>query len=359
MAATTTIADYWQPIGPLTTTYTEPEWCSRYFVRAGVDGETMFRGNFLLAPIPTPAPPCAISGFVWGGYYSPGVCPSGWTSVGVPTDSTLPGETASYCCPSEHTLSLVSDTMCWSEVGFGLNKPMLTIDEIIFDKARSTSSTTRYTTSGPLEFDMTRIHEGKTDTYRLPVRAVVYPVQVRFQASDASILGAAAFATTTPTPTVSSSTAGSEPGGSLSRGIRTTDSTEGTGLPDYNSVDQQGLSTVVKVGLGVGVSLLSISLGILAFLFFYCRGRRNQNNKRQSIYSAAGLPGMPEVEGAEMYEKEAVSRRQELPTSPGFWEAASSDPPRPVYELDTHDMPPSWPRATVVRDRERETEGQG
>lgn len=89
-------------IAALTTTFTPPTGCFTS-LEAYLDRDTV-----LLVPLGITAPPTAffscfpqsytVAGSA-GAYYSPGVCPRGFTSACAISSSTLPGESAALCCP--------------------------------------------------------------------------------------------------------------------------------------------------------------------------------------------------------------------------------------------------------------------
>jgi hypothetical protein len=99
----------WPPI-PLTTTFTPPSNClGQYDLDLYTSSSTPLR-PVIHAPFPLYTKSCFPSSYVelvWDGYayfYSPGVCPSGYTSACTPYLLSIPvaiasGETAAQCCP--------------------------------------------------------------------------------------------------------------------------------------------------------------------------------------------------------------------------------------------------------------------
>ena len=121
---TRTTATTWDgPLGALTTPFEVADFCPIIFQVTSSDGEpseaatSLYWGDYYMTWLPTPysTNPCyppSFSDNIFKTYfesyrfYSPGVCPSGWTSAdssrsdrnyrGLPTKS---GEYAALCCP--------------------------------------------------------------------------------------------------------------------------------------------------------------------------------------------------------------------------------------------------------------------
>ncbi|PVH76103.1 hypothetical protein DL98DRAFT_592560 [Cadophora sp. DSE1049] len=206
-------------------------------------------------------------------YYSPGICPSGWTKN---TVGTTGDETTAFCCqPGFH-----------SQTSPAVNPPG-GISTLCTSSIDSTVITTvAYTGEGAVD--------GSTQTFtftgnNIPAGAI----WIRYKDSDFAVSATTTASSSTasssskPSSTSSSKTSTSTsassastltPESSFRKQTLTTALTE-TGSPSTTSSPgpspSNGLSTGAKIGLGVGVSFAAIFvLSILAFILFRKRKHR-------------------------------------------------------------------------------------
>jgi len=203
---------------PLTTTFTPPTSCLTDLMRAtSVDQ---------LGPSSNVAE-CFPSGFKFDGnfYYSPGLCPDSYTTATLSTnqlDSLV--QTVAYCCPTGFS---------WTNSGM-----VLTTCQSLYDTAE-TSSRTLAIYSGT-SFASAWHTDG-------PGYAIASVVQVRYQATDQSILTPQSHvATATITSTVTAQAAA------------------------------EGLSTGAKAGIGIGVPIIVLLLIAIGVGITLLRQRRRQ-----------------------------------------------------------------------------------
>ncbi|KAK3369618.1 hypothetical protein B0T24DRAFT_681619 [Lasiosphaeria ovina] len=284
-------------LGALTTPFLAPEWCSRSFTvhPPHQDGAVTWGTRYLDSSTTRSCYPPGFETFNWGKFYSPAVCPSGWTSAGTWKDygtrkildyTPLPGEAAIYCCPSEYTYWDFIE-VCTSTIGAGSHRPTLTIVDGPPTDNPASDALTSYTTTGPFSL-------GGHAMYAVPTA-----IQVRFQASDTSLLGLTGFPTTgTPSPTPGPNGASSSQSTSSSSiGVEAAGTDAKT-----DAISNAQLSTGAKAGIGAGAALGVILLAVAAFFVF--RRRRQQslaqvaagpNPKRNIILAEKGDDRPPEL----------------------------------------------------------------
>ncbi|KAK0717550.1 hypothetical protein B0T26DRAFT_802651 [Lasiosphaeria miniovina] len=264
-------------LGALTTPFLAPEWCSRSFTvhPPHQDGAVTWGTRYLDSPTTRSCYPPGFETFNWGEFYSPAVCPSGWTSAGTWKDygtrkildyTPLPvsEEELIVGSSSEYTYWDFIE-VCTSTIGAGSHRPTVTIVDGPPTDNPASDALTSYTTTGPFSL-------GGHAMYAVPTA-----IQVRFQASDTSLLGLTGFPTTgtaSPTPgpngasqsTSSSSTAAEAAGTDAKTDAKT------------DAISNAQLSTGAKAGIGAGTALGAILLAVAAFFVF--RRRRQQSLAR-------------------------------------------------------------------------------
>ncbi|KAI9745241.1 MAG: hypothetical protein M1818_001519 [Claussenomyces sp. TS43310] len=225
---------------------------------------------------------------VWGNYYySPGICPLGWTSVadqsispaGLPT--TLPASiTAALCCPlgwfpygggvagwSSHGC-----TTAWTS-GHVL-KNVWDVPSTYQNMLSSTDPATKTLTALTLQADASAVCDGipimwqNTDTAILRLLGQSIPTTVT-SGSSGSSRATSSPTTSMPTPTP-------------------------TAVLAYNPAPPSGLSTGAKIGLGVALPVGVIAL--LLAIFFTIRRRKHRHLAGISNIGAYG-GALPEDQG--------------------------------------------------------------
>jgi len=220
---------------PLTTLFDPPSSCFSSFFRVSAWDR--------LGPSPT-ATECFPSG--WNGqpgyYFSPGICPNGYTTASVSTNTveTL-SETVVQCCPSAYS---------WTSVYSGAFAASTSVCFSWYNDGPATAAHTIADYSGTSLIQTTDI---RTMTRGIG-EALATPVEVRYKAQDLY----------SQSSTLSSSISSSSSPSATSAAAAT------TSAGPTNSA-KSGLSTGVKAGIGVGVSagvllLCAIVIGIILLL---------------------------------------------------------------------------------------------
>ena len=108
LAMTTTTHSPYEPLAALTTPFVAPSSCAHIYWRSDSKDDIITSGMLdSTNPIESCYPPRYFSSTMGAlfKYYSPAVCPSGWTgSIVVDEDwywqiTRKPGETIAFCCP--------------------------------------------------------------------------------------------------------------------------------------------------------------------------------------------------------------------------------------------------------------------
>jgi hypothetical protein len=307
-------------IGPLTTLFVPPSFCTQLFAENIDNPPGYFYGYDVYAPFQYHQNDCWPSNYyaaseindVYQNYYSPGACPSGWTLA---TYSTKDGaETTGACCPPNFTLTDISEC----------EYTTTTIDTPGSYYKISTTGHTTITTVYPTQIDI------EDFTY------VADPLYIRWQSTDLSVLtplGLLRSATTASTSSQtgssqSSSSSDTDTGASSSQNDSSTETSDSTSTSSVSTGDGShetslltiisigtssngvvytatdtigsevgqssisspipsstggGLSTGAKIGLGVGIPLAVLALlGLLACLFLRRRGKVHELSAHRS-----------------------------------------------------------------------------
>ena len=207
------------------------------------------------------------------GFYSPGICPMGYTegcafptSLAVTSNGTpffggtlIPGETARICCPTGFT--------CYTS-GLGAD-PDKTYSQCISTKGLSTFQAYNY----------------GLDAYIMSTAyALVFAIQVRWQSSDLSKLetdptvpgskhgGPKVTSAVDPTGAaiVANVISSGLPGSVVETGQAAT-----AGAGDAGDPPRGGISTGAIIAMGVAVPLVSLILGILAYFFWWRHNKKH------------------------------------------------------------------------------------
>ncbi|RYP89638.1 hypothetical protein DL770_004216 [Monosporascus sp. CRB-9-2] len=267
-------------IGALTTTFTPPAACATstglYLVDCGEDCSYHAKG-----PLETTA--CYPSGYdpqLGNGYYSPGICPSGYTEACSRSDSLgTVTEWAYTCCPSVESNSyscLPTAYLEW-DLTLGCQISMSRGTFTLFD-----------ITATELNGQMSVQSSTVGNDFRIGAHAI----EVRRQATDASLTAAT---TSRPSDTSPANTSGAisnfDSNGRNSNSSNGNNATESgsnsTGfLPEVatgSGSNSTGFPPEVAAGAGVGGTLALLGLGV--GVFFLCRRRRA---KRKALSTDGG-----------------------------------------------------------------------
>jgi hypothetical protein len=319
-------------IGPLTTTFTAPSSCT--LISVELDGSPTPTSttyyNYVGKVWPSPLD-CFPSGYPnaytdrFSDYYSPGICPSGWTAY--PTsDFPDPSETTALCCPPGF-------------MTLGDNPDVFTSSFPCFTTYIASTPATALVISGSIDIatkpygDNTAGFITSTNFVMEPTGWSVFGVQVRYRSADFL----------PHTSTIANSTSSSN--AQTDSQILTQTSPTATGTTSSASTnannDNGTLSTGAKIGIGVGAPLVVIFLAII-FAFIFTRRRRRRPSpplpnedipKPPDGYDEykAELPGnKPGTSGGERYtgkvELENTVKPAELEDNTSEWPLSSRLP---------------------------------
>ncbi|ETS79277.1 hypothetical protein PFICI_09130 [Pestalotiopsis fici W106-1] len=203
-------------------------------------------------------------------YYSPGVCPSGYTpacSASLTTDSAV--TTLATCCPTGYVCYQNRGDNIYGCTSLVTSESVLTVLSVSYETITGDS-----TTSYPID-TATITTTISQDEYMINA----YGVIVQRQADDPAFVSTSGASTSTST--ASSGTVASVPS---ETGTSTAAAAAGSSSSSSSSSE---LSTGAKVGLGVGVSLAAI-LFIGSIVFFFLSRRRARNAAGQGEAGQAG-----------------------------------------------------------------------
>lgn len=291
----------------LTTTFVPDAACLsdvyKYFPVESNAGES---GEYFLHLGPPDATKCLPSGWAsTSQYFSPGVCPSGYSQACWATSSAGTDiETLATCCPSGYTCATLPSESYASWL------PVLYSTEVCVGTGGRGSSLGT--------FAVTKVVDGTTATSNTILEGGVnaYGVSIRFQAKAATATGSGGGSSGSSSATISSDTGG------ISSTTITSSTASSTSTSTGSSNTKSGLSTGAKAGIGAGAAVLGAAL--LAFLIWFALRRRRGvagNGHEQSLMHGklpmyGGVPVLnSELAGAEKIKPELGSDREtgELP----------------------------------------------
>ncbi|KAJ4421136.1 hypothetical protein N0V82_003900 [Gnomoniopsis sp. IMI 355080] len=292
-------------LGALTTTFSAPSSCAS---STGISIVGCGDGCVWWAEGPvdlTSSYPCYPSFYnpTLSHYYSPGVCPSGYTAACQSiTKSSTVTETVQTCCPTAlgYDYGCVVPTWPWQSF-LGCTVYESTTVANYFDFPTVTSVDDNSTTH-------------TTSTARSELGIGAYGVEVRWQATD--------FVSTTVTPQSVSSTksTATTPSATTTPAAATTTSSTSAAA---------GLSSGAAAGIGVGVAVLFLAAATGAF--FLIRRMRQRRKVTTGAVGAAQVGGDVRGSGTELGDSSV--HRSELPTKPEMRQG-------PQYTTSSQ-MPPS------------------
>ncbi|KAI1381300.1 hypothetical protein F4677DRAFT_402637 [Hypoxylon crocopeplum] len=271
-------------LGPLTTTFTPADNCKA--VISGIvytqtldDGNTTTHKYHSLGPSATSS--CYPPGFqAPSGFYSPGICPSGWVSAcgSVETIGSAT-ETRATCCPIGYAcMPPPGSTETWSTLSC-TSAPISAVSVTVPDNSN--------------QFSKVTVLEG------ILINAAA--INIRWQRNDF-------IASSTEPPTTSTaSPTSSTPSTSLSSSSSSGDTPPATvliGDPPSNYQAPDPLSTGAKVGIGVGIGgLLLISLAV-GFWWWLRRGRVKEEGSGTVVQVVDPEVPKPPAEMWEQFQQE-------------------------------------------------------
>ncbi|TLD25267.1 hypothetical protein PspLS_05667 [Pyricularia sp. CBS 133598] len=304
-------------LGPLTTTWRPPAICT--YPMANCDEATrcttLWQGQSCnpdrkahdwtdcWPPRTSGAPfPGVMMG--WGLYSPAYQCPEGYTTAASAVEggragwdvqfSMERGETALACCPSGYTISSIVATSTTAQTCIAV--------------ATSSAFSTVQCVDGVLKDygELTVPGRGVASTYTLfaPLIQLNYRAQDRPSSGGSGGSGGSSMPLETGSSTPLPSSSDSSGGGNSSSSDNNNNS----------SGDQGGLTLGTKVGIGIGAVFALIITGLLLFFMRRALQRRRANMPIGEMLpdEKKGIPGQPELGGAEINELDDTSRPQEL-----------------------------------------------
>ncbi|KAI1120101.1 hypothetical protein F5Y10DRAFT_290307 [Nemania abortiva] len=270
-------------LGPLTTTFTPigPD-CSSTFIGNNGINEWIQYGVGAAASLP-----CLPSGFVPSDpyYYSPGLCPSGYTSacfaqISLPTRSA--SETQATCCPSSYT--------CREDRG---EDPFGCLSCFIGTLTFAVSTFTFFLDSAGMT---TQISAGTTTTVRTDDCIRAYGPVVHIVAGDIQSI-------TSPTsdPSITSFST------NYARTATATGPTTSWVGEDINTT--RGLGAGAAAGIGVGSGLAAIF--VAGFVVFFLRRRRRRLRAHENQGQEFHANSKPEQDFSNHHERRQQQQQQQ------------------------------------------------
>ncbi|KAG8528151.1 uncharacterized protein KY384_007067 [Bacidia gigantensis] len=238
---------------PLTTIFTPPSSCHDTVT---YDGTTLWQ-NGISQMGDAGCYPTNFYEELFNNYYSPGICPDSWTSVGAIDHSS--GNDA-MCCPNGYFLT-TSDQGILRNYCFSLfNTPLTKVYSMRSLQSGSIPSNPSLTTISPAKVSNT-------------VYADV--IQVQWQDSDQNIIQL--MSQKDAEATMQSSSSSASPASTTPAAASQTNAPTSTAAPTSSA--DSGLSSGAKAGIGVGVALGVLAImALAAFLFLRRRKRRKPHD---------------------------------------------------------------------------------
>jgi hypothetical protein len=317
----------------LTTTFTAPSDCSYIsvdLVGSPIPTSTTYY-NYVGKVWPSPLR-CFPSGYPnaysdrFSNYYSPGICPSGWTAY--PTsDFPDPTETTALCCPPGF-------------ITIGDNSDLFASSFPCFTTHIATTPATAVVISGSIDIASKPYGDNPSGLMTSANFVMgqtgysVFGMQVRYRPADFLPHNSS----TSTSSSVAQATSNSNTASNFQNTIETSSSTAGTfqSFTAATTNDDSGtLSSGAKIGIGVGVPLVVIILSIIIAFILIRRRRLRAAQKAPANENAqnapdgygeykAELPGnKPGTSGGERYpgkaELDVTARPFELEDTNNEW----------------------------------------
>ncbi|KAL2042323.1 hypothetical protein N7G274_004812 [Stereocaulon virgatum] len=246
---------------PLTTIFTPPPSCLSVIT---YDGTSFWQNGIGLTGDPNCYP--ASFDYIGYSYYTPGLCPYQWTSVGEFGHSS--GLDAA-CCPSSYFL--------YTTIGRGtLNNACASL--ISTDLTNVFQASTKVEGPIPISHQLKTISQAEIPATSKTVWADV--IEVQWQSSNTKVISL--MASTALAAASSSSSSSSAAPASRASGIPVPTSTDNSSNISSNS----GLSAGAKAGIGVAVVLGVLALAAAAFFLIRYRKRRRADQYQEN-YTAS------------------------------------------------------------------------
>ncbi|KAK3320990.1 hypothetical protein B0T19DRAFT_254911 [Cercophora scortea] len=251
-------------LGALTTTFQAPSSCATAAAQI-YQIWTSSQYNYVQGPLFPSQSDCFPSGYDASpsSYYSPGVCPRGYTSACTRTAATqdtdtetavvcCPGGSISYTCVGSNTLASLGCMTSWEGA-----KGILTVT--VISDGSSVRSATVTETEGVLAAYGIQVRFRETDMGPPVTKADFVPSQTQPSTFSTATLTAATTPTNTAQPTAIAT---------IVPPAATTDSQAQT--------KSDGVSTGAAIGIGVGSAIAALLATCSIGTFFYLRWRRKR-----------------------------------------------------------------------------------
>jgi hypothetical protein len=319
-------------IGPLTTTFTAPGSCSLISVDLNGSPTPTSTTYYNYVGLVWPSPlDCFPSGYPnaltdrFSNYYSPGICPSGWTAY--PTSNFPdPAETTALCCPPGFTtigqFPLASSFPCFTTHIASTPAAALVISGSIDIN------------TAPYGDNPSGVLITSTNFVMEPTGWSVFGVQVRYHTAD--FLPHNSTITTVNSTSLAQAASSSNTqtnSQNLQQTSQTSAGTTQSSAAANTTNDSSVLSNGAKIGIGIGVPLAVIFLAI-ALAFIFIRRRR-----RRQIPPDADIPKPPDGDGE--YKTELPGNKPG--TSGGERYAGKAELEDPVKPSELEDPTTEWP----------------
>ncbi|KAJ5832881.1 hypothetical protein N7474_001192 [Penicillium riverlandense] len=244
---------------PLTTTFVPPSTCisDTYLASSGCTTGTCNGLWMNLGPGPQATGACLPSGYSPYSYYSPGVCPSGYSIAYSSVGSGENPETFATCCPSSYTARTEIPA---SESGTA----WYTYEQCYW---QPTAGATIYEYT---YYDLGSSWISATSTMDTSGMVNAYGVSIRFRDSPS----------TTSATSTSSSGIAEETQGKPKAAAKSSSTFDGAFATGFNAANEHpnssssGLSTGAKAGIGVGVAVAAVA--VIAGLVWFCLVRKRR-----------------------------------------------------------------------------------
>lgn len=318
----------------MTTTFTAPSDCDFISVQllgSPTPTSTQYY-NYVGKVWPSPLR-CFPSGYPnaysdrFSDYYSPGICPSGWTAY--PTsDFPDPAETTALCCPPGF-------------IAIGDNSDVFASSFPCFTTHIASTPATAVVISGSIDIATKPYGDNpsglitSTNFVMEPTGYSVFGMQIRYRAADFLPNNHTNANSTSITQATSGSNTQATSRNTIQTSPTASDTTQSSAAAGINN-DNSTLSNGAKIGIGVGVPLLVILLAII-FAFIFIR-RRRRRPSQQSL-PQEDIPKPPD--GYDEHKAELPGNKPG--TSGGERYAGKAELDNTVKPAELEDNATEWP----------------
>ncbi|KAL8948758.1 MAG: hypothetical protein Q9222_005083 [Ikaeria aurantiellina] len=308
----------------LTTIFTPPTSC---ISTVTYDGTSFWQGGLLQTGDQNCFPPRFTD--IYNSLYSPGICPSGWTSVGNPNgvgpitqkDGHL--GTRAFCCPSGYYHSSTTEGHLRNACASLFGSPLTNVF----------STSTRAEGPIPRNAKLTTIDPQSVD------QNTVYADIIAIQWANTNSKILALMSSTTSSSSAPGQTNPARPGSGIVPNVAAATSTAAVTSTQFSN-GGGGLSVGAEAGIGIGAAIGAIALAM--FAYFLWRRRRKSQDSVESNGPMATVPYQ------EPYQPYMVEEKKEQP-GPLQPVELPSQPSEIAHELPANELRSELDSATVKR----------